>query len=109
MSKEHFTEFFNGGVSLPKTAQADNKTSFALTENELAFVNAIDFYENSFRSFMTSIVSELEEKMRIKNEEFKTIKSDFMKALAQKHNLPTKGLTLDMTNELLLINKDDGQ
>lgn len=108
MEKDYFLDFFNGGLSVPKDAQADNKKSFALTENEVAFVNAIDFMENSFRSFMTSVIADLQEKTEAKNLEFMTIKSDFVKALAAKHNLGnTEGLKIDARNGLLVIQKNE--
>jgi hypothetical protein len=107
MSQEYYETVFAAGAMPPQTEQPDNKTSFALTQPELAFAAGLQMQINDLKSFVHSILSVVEKQSKMLSETQETMKHDFLRHLAQKHgvHVPDKkqNFNLDLANGLFVV------
>ncbi len=100
-------DIFNKGAELAPVVQPDNKNTFLLTEDECAFVNALNLQTGGLKTMLISIVSSVEEHMSTQVKVLEDMKDQFIKALVQKNiSKPAEMLgtvEIDLPNKLLVI------
>lgn len=102
-------------AELAPVLKPDNKNTFLLTEDECAFVHAINLNTGSLRTMLISIISSVEEQMDRQVKVLEDLKDQFITALVQKHAIPVSKETIgtveiDLPNKLLVIKpKEEAQ
>jgi hypothetical protein len=108
------TEIFNQGETLAPLVQPNNKTSFLLTEDECAFVNAINLHTTTLKTVLFDLVSHVEQQMEQQLKIASELKDQFITALAKKHaiaileNDKERSLEIDLSNKLLILSSSEG-
>lgn len=100
-------DIFNKGTELVPVVQPDNKNTFLLTEDECAFVNALNLQTGALKTMLISIVSSVEEHMSTQVKVLEDMKDQFITALVQKNiSKPAEilgAVEIDLPNKLLVI------
>jgi hypothetical protein len=102
-------KIFNEGEDLAPLLKPDNKTSFALSEDECAFINAVNLQMSSLKTLLVSMVDHIEHQVNQQIDIVGELKDKFLFALADKHSLPMKGevsLDVDVSNKLFVYRKE---
>jgi hypothetical protein len=107
------TEIFNQGETLAPLVQPNNKTSFLLTEDECAFVNAINLHTTTIKTVLFDLVSHVEQQMEQQLKIASELKDQFITALAKKHAIvitadKDRSLEIDLSNKLLILSSPEG-
>lgn len=104
----HFVDFFAGTPSnVPRTNAADGVNSFDLTDDEIAFVNAIDFHISDLKDIVFNTIAKLQEDFDKKADILKVIKKDFINAALAKRGLTSKTAKVDTVNSILVLKSDE--
>jgi hypothetical protein len=89
----------------------NNVTSFLLTEDECAFVNALNLQSTALKTMLVSVMSVIEEQMEQQMRVLASLRNQFIAALAQKHNLvlgkEDGGFDIDLVNKLITYSPTD--
>jgi len=99
------TELFNFGEELAPSIQPNNTTSFLLSDDECAFVHALNLQSSSLKTMLISIVSAAEEQMEQQTKVLGALRDQFITALAKKHNIVIQedgDFDIDLPNKLML-------
>lgn len=99
-----FEKIYNVGDNFTPIKMPDNKKSFALTSDELAFIHALNLQLDSIKTCAARVVMELEKEVNKQTEIINKMKDDFLFALVEKHGLSREGcsLSIDLTNQLFI-------
>jgi hypothetical protein len=105
------TEIFNAGETPVPLKKPNNVTSFLLTEDECAVVNAINLQSTALKTMMVTVMSVFEEQLEQQMRVLASLRNQFIAALAQKHNLvigkEDGGFDIDLVNKLMLYSPTD--
>jgi hypothetical protein len=101
-------EIFNAGEETIPLMQPDNKTSFLLTEDEVAFVNAINMQSAMLKTVLFALVSQVEDQMEQQMRVLSVLRDRFITAVADKHAIKTPAdnegsLEIDLANKLITL------
>ena len=102
------SEIFNQGEDLPPLKEPDNESSFLLSEDELAFINAVNMQLTVIKMLTVSIVTHVEDQMALQCSVVSALKDQFIMAMTKKHSLDTKkftDLSIDVENKLFVAAK----
>ncbi|MFN5249767.1 MAG: hypothetical protein ACK5DE_01850 [Bacteroidota bacterium] len=104
-----FIDILSPGEQLPSTVQPDNKSSFTLTQEEVAFVNVINMQLDMLKTVTVSVIAHMESQMETHTKMLEDLKNQFVLALAKKHGIDAKpgSFSVDLSNKLFLHSKDD--
>jgi hypothetical protein len=102
------TEIFNQGETLAPLVQPDNKTSFLLTEDECAFINAINLHTTTLKTVLFNVMSHVEQQMEQQLKVASELKDQFITALAKKHSIAVpdnkdSAIEIDLRNKLVTL------
>jgi hypothetical protein len=101
-------DLLNAGEDLTPLVQPDNKTSFLLTEDECAFVNIINMQTAMLKTLLFTVVSQVEAQMDQQMSVLKSLRDQFITAVATKHGIVPQAdhegsLEIDLSNKLILM------
>jgi len=102
-------DIFNTGEDLVPLIKPDNETSFALTPDECAFINAINLQMSTLKTLLVSMVDHIEHQINQQMDIVSELKDQFVVSLANKHSRPLKGevsLEVDVSNKLFVFRKE---
>lgn len=103
------SEIFNQGDDLPPLKEPDNASSFLLTDDELAFINAVNMQLAVIKTLTVSIITHVEDQMALQCNVVAGLKDQFIMAMAKKHSLDAKGFSdfsIDVENKLFVAGKN---
>lgn len=101
-------EIFNQGEDLPPLKEPDNTSSFLLTDDEIAFINAVNMQLAVIKTLTVSIITHVEDQMALQCNVVAELKDQFIKAMAKKHSLDAKdfsNFSIDVENKLFVAAK----
>lgn len=104
-----FIDILSPGDQLPLVVQPDNKSSFALTQEDVAFVNIINMQLDMLKTVTVSVIAHMESQMEAHTKILEDLKNQFVLVLAKKHGIDDKpgSFSVDLSNKLFLHSKDD--
>lgn len=105
------TEILNQGEQLKALVAPDNKNTFAITEEDCAFINSINMQLDMLKTFAISMVSHMESQMETHTALMDHFKNNFVHALAVKFGVDKKPGTfsINLENKLFIHTEDDKQ
>lgn len=104
------TEILNQGEQLKTLVAPDNKNTFAITDEDCAFINSINMQLDMLKTFTISMISHIESQMEAHTALLDHFKNNFMSALADKHGVDKNNhgsLSINLENKLFIHNEDD--
>jgi|JI8StandDraft_1071087.scaffolds.fasta_scaffold111601_1 hypothetical protein len=101
-------EIFNAGEEVIPLVQPDNKTSFLLTEDEVAFVNVINMQSAMLKTVLFTLVKQVEDQMEQQMRVLSALRDQFITAVANKHSIKAPAsnegsLEIDLANKLITL------
>ena len=104
-----FIEILNPGEQLATSVTPDNKSTFALTEEDFAFINSVNMQLDMLKNMTVSIISHMEQQMETHAKILENLKDQFVMALAKKHGVINKEGTfsINLEHRIFLHTKDE--
>lgn len=104
-----FIDILSPGENFPPVIQPDNKSSFALSDEEVAFVNLVNMQLDMLKTVTISVISHIESQMDTHAKLLEDLKNQFVVALAKKHGVNTDpaSFSVDLVNKLFFHSKDE--
>jgi len=111
MSVSIANAILNAGEDFVPTMQPDNKNSFLLTDDECAFVNAINMQTSMLKTVLFTVISQVEEQMEHHMQSLSALRDQFITAVAAKHaiSIPegmSGSIDIDIANKLIMVLPD---
>lgn len=99
-----FVKLLNPGEQLASAITPDNKSSFALTDEDIAFINSVNMQLDTLKSVTISMISHVESLLETHSKVLETFKDQFVTSLAERHGVINKpgSFSINLENKVFL-------
>jgi hypothetical protein len=97
-----FTNILNPGEQLAAAVTPDNKSSFALTDEDIAFINYVNMQTDMLKTMTIGVISHFESMMETQTKVLEHFKNQFFISLSVRHGVAGKPgfFSVDLDNKI---------
>lgn len=99
-----FVKLLNPGDQIASAITPDNKSIFALTDEDLAFINSVNMQLDMLKTVTISMISHVESLLETHSKVLEHFKDQFVNSLAERHGVANKSgsFSINLENKVFL-------